>query len=119
MRIDRYVYQEDDLPTYMPAGHTGTVNRRLIGQAENFHLVMGTLDKGAEAKRHSHPDLEQGMYVLEGRALVEIEDETKEIGPGGVIFFPVRLPHRIVSLSQPTRFLIVYSPPLKAHPNPE
>jgi quercetin dioxygenase-like cupin family protein len=36
-----------------------------------------------------------------------------------VIFFPVGVPHRIEALGDPvTRFLIVYSPPLKAHPDP-
>ncbi|MFQ5914489.1 MAG: cupin domain-containing protein [Nitrospinota bacterium] len=117
MSIDRYVYDEKDVPTYVPVGHTGTVNRRLIGAAKNFHLVMGTLEKGAEAKRHSHPDLEQGMYVLQGRALIEIGGEGKEVGPGGVVFLPAGLPHRVEALSEePTRLLIVYSPPLKAHP---
>ncbi|MEE8109551.1 MAG: cupin domain-containing protein [bacterium] len=117
MSIDQYVYHEKDVPTYVPPGHMGTVNRRLIGEAENFHLVLGTLEKGAEAKRHSHPDLEQGMYVLEGRALIDIEGEIKEAGPGSVVFFPVGVPHRIEAVSEePTRLLIVYSPPLKAHP---
>ena len=119
MSIDRYVYHEEDAPTYTPAGHDGTVNRRLIGEAENFHLVLGTLEKGAVAQRHSHSDLEQGMYVLEGRARIEIDGEAKEVGEGGVIFFPVGVPHRIEALGDPvTRFLIVYSPPLKAHPDP-
>lgn len=120
MNIDRYVYHEGDVPAYVPAGHTGTVNRRLIGQAENFHLVLGTLEKGAEARRHSHPDLEQGMYVLEGRVLIEAAGERKEVGPGGVVFFPAGVPHRVEALSEaPTRLLIVYAPPLKAHPEPE
>lgn len=119
MNIDDFVYHQDGVPTYEPAGHSGTVNRRLIGQAENFHLVLGVLEKGAVAHRHSHPDLEQGMYLLEGSARIDINGQSKEIGEGGVIFLPVDMPHRIEATGDPvTRFIIVYSPPLKAHPDP-
>lgn len=118
MNIDDFVYHQEAVSTYKPDGHSGTVNRRLIGQSKNFQLVLGTLEKGAVAHRHSHSDLEQGVYVLKGSALVEIGGQSKEIKTGGVMFFPVDTPHRIEATGDPiTQFIIVYSPPLKAHPS--
>jgi quercetin dioxygenase-like cupin family protein len=118
MNIDNFVYDQDTVSTYIPDGHSGTVNRRLISQSKNFHMVLGTLEKGAVAHRHSHPDLEQGVYVVRGGALVEIDGQSKEIAAGGVMFFPVNTPHRIEATGDPiTQLVIVYSPPLKAHPS--
>lgn len=38
---------------------------------------------------HAHRAEEEWMYVLSGRALVEINDEVVEVGPGDFVGFPV------------------------------
>ena len=75
----RYVVRHADVEPYSPANHDDTVNRRLIGRenvgATQLEVVLGTVEKGGGALKHSHPGIEQVCYVLEGRARVEIGDE--------------------------------------------
>jgi len=54
------------------------VNRRLVGRDVNgstrVEVVLGTVEPGGVAERHTH-EVEQAMYVLDGRALVEVDGE--------------------------------------------
>ncbi len=119
-----YIVRAEDVPPYSPPMHAGTVNRRLIGRDVNgstkVEMVLGVLEPGGVAERHSHDAEEQVMYILEGRALIEVGDEVKEeVGPGTACFFPAGMPHRVEALT-PVKTLVIYAPPLErstaAHP---
>ncbi|MGH8730413.1 MAG: cupin domain-containing protein, partial [Burkholderiales bacterium] len=62
----RYFVRPQDVPTYHPANHTGTVNRRLVGAsnvgANKVEVVLGVIEKGKGALPHSHPGIEQVCY---------------------------------------------------------
>jgi quercetin dioxygenase-like cupin family protein len=97
--------------------HAGTVNRRLVGEEVNgsrqVEVVLGVLEPGGVAERHSHDAQEQALYVLEGRALVEIGTDLKdEVGPGTACFFPVGVAHRVEALTA-MKALVIYAPPLE------
>lgn len=49
---------------------------------------------GGEVHPHSHPTFEY-YYMLSGRALMTIEDETVEIGPGDLVKIPPNALHSI------------------------
>ncbi|MFZ5672913.1 MAG: cupin domain-containing protein [Pseudomonadota bacterium] len=49
---------------------------------------------GGEVHTHSHPTFEF-YYMLTGRALMTIEDETREIAPGDLVMIPPDAPHSI------------------------
>jgi quercetin dioxygenase-like cupin family protein len=113
----RYIVRAEDVPAYSPPLHAGTVNRRLVGRDVNgstqVEVVLGVLEPGGVAERHSHDGEEQAFYVLEGRALVEVGDRIKEeVGPGTACFFPAGVPHRVEALT-PVRALVIYAPPLE------
>ncbi len=113
----KYIVRPEDVPPYSPAMHTGTVNRRLVGRDVNgsihVEMVLGVLEPGGVAERHSHDAQEQAMYILEGRALVEVGDSIKEeVGPGTACFFPAGMPHRFEALT-PVKTLVIYAPPLE------
>jgi quercetin dioxygenase-like cupin family protein len=113
----RYIVRPEDVPAYSPPLHAGTVNRRLVGKDVNgstrVEVVLGTLEPGGLAERHSHDVQEQAIYMVEGRALVEIGDSIKEeVGPGTACFFPAGMPHRVEALT-PARILVIYAPPLE------
>ncbi len=105
-----------DMPTYVPPGHGGTHNVRLVdgGFAGDYELVLGTVEPGGVAERHSHDKETQAMYVIEGRAKVALGDDPPQTyGPGTIFRIPPRLNHEVESLGpEPLRVLIVYSPPL-------
>lgn len=50
-------------------------------------------------------------YVLEGRGIVEIGDDSKEVGPDTLIASPARIPHSWSNQSdKPFRVLVVKVP---------
>lgn len=42
---------------------------------------------------HAHYDMEQAFYILGGRALFEIGEVEREVGPGDLVFLPKYLKH--------------------------
>lgn len=113
----RYIVTPDDVPPYSPPLHSGTVNRRLVGPdvngSEAIEVVLGVVEPGGAAERHRH-EVEQAMYILEGRALVEVGGESRECGPGTACFFPPGAAHRVESLGPgPLRALVIYAPPIE------
>jgi quercetin dioxygenase-like cupin family protein len=117
MNAKRYVIRPDDVKPYSPLNHDETVNRRLIGRenvgARQLEVVLGMVEQGGGALKHSHPGIEQVCYVLEGRARVEIGDEVVgELGPGDTVFFPADVPHVFTTISiEPVKVLVIYAPP--------
>src|SRR3972149_3864178 len=113
----RYIVRPEDVPPYSPPLHAGTVNRRLVGRDVNgstpVEVVLGTLEPGGVAMRHSHDAQEQAIYILEGRALIEVGDGVKEeVGPGTACFFPAGVAHRVEALTA-VKTLVIYAPPLE------
>lgn len=119
--MSRYLIREQEVPGYSPANHHGTVNRRLVCQAnvgaQHMEVVLGTLEKGGGALPHAHPGMEQACYLLEGRADVEVESECFAMEPGDTCFFPADSMHVLrVTSETPVRLLVIYSPPYGENP---
>lgn len=109
-----YFVKPEDLQPYSPPGHDSTVNRRLIGEenvgAKCFEVVLGEIGTGGGAHPHSHADMEHGYYLLEGKCLIRVGQETQEITPGMTVFIPKGIEHEI-NVIEPIKVLVFYSPP--------
>ena len=110
-----------EVPTYSPANHTGTVNRRLIGPetvgAKHVEVLLGVIEKDQGAAPHAHPGLEQVCYMIEGTAIAEVDGERCELGPGDACYFPADAMHVFtVTSEQPAKVLVIYSPPYGESP---
>jgi len=112
----KVVEHVSNMPTYAPPGHSGTSNVRLVDRAfaGDYEMVLGTIEPGGTAARHSHGGETQAMYVIAGRARVALGVAPAEIHGAGTIFrIPPGLDHAVESVGpDPLRLLIVYSPPL-------
>ncbi len=111
-----------EIPGYSPSGHTGTVNRRLIGPdtvgAKHIEVVLGVIERGQGALPHAHPGIEQVCYMLEGTAIAEVDGERCELGPGDACYFPADTMHVFtVTSEKPAKLLVVYSPPYNESPD--
>lgn len=116
---DKLIENLDDLPRYVPPGHSGTKNARLVlkeATGGQFEMVHGELAPGGHAARHHHDDAFQAMYVLGGAAEVSLGDDTpRRCGPGDIVRIPPGLDHEVTSLGpDPLRLILVYSPPISA-----
>ena len=67
---------------------------------------------------HAHPGIEQACYLLEGTAHVEIADQTFDMVPGDMCFFPAEQMHVFTVTSEtPVRLLVIYTPPYGESPD--
>lgn len=100
------------------------VSREKLAKNESFFAVLQTGEKSQTALMNlkpgqtsgeygtEHPESDQVMIVLEGHGRVMVEDETREIEPGDVVFIPAGAKHKVYG---PNKSLNVYSP--KAYPD--
>ncbi len=68
------------------------VDARKIYDTKNAQVVHITLNPGESLKRHITP-VDVFFYVLEGKGIVEIGDEKKEVGPDTLIESPAKIIH--------------------------
>ena len=59
---------------------------------EHAQAVHITLQPGEALKKHITP-VDVFFYVLEGKGVIEIGEERKEVGPDALINSPARIPH--------------------------
>lgn len=117
MRIEQLVVDPHAVAAYEPPGHTGTVNRRLVPPPGmpmgKMEVVLGVLQPGGQALMHEHADLDQAIYVLEGRCRIDDGRESAEMGSGQIVYLPAGCPHEVTILGdRPARLLVIYAPPL-------
>ncbi|RLF59922.1 MAG: cupin domain-containing protein [Thermoplasmata archaeon] len=68
------------------------VDARKIYDTKNAQAIHLTLNPGESLKRHITP-VDVFFYVLEGKGIVEIGDEKKEVGPDTLIESPKKILH--------------------------
>jgi mannose-6-phosphate isomerase-like protein (cupin superfamily) len=86
------------------------VDAKGISDMESAQVVHITLRPGESLKRHITP-VDVVFYVLEGRGVVEIGDERREVDPDTLIESPAKIPHRWMNESTgPVRILVVKTP---------
>ncbi|MBM4332853.1 MAG: cupin domain-containing protein [Deltaproteobacteria bacterium] len=117
--MKKYVTHLKDLPSYTPAGHSKTTNYRLLGPgpggSDHIEVVLGQIEYGGRADPHTHASEEQAIFVMEGKALVEIAEEREVIGPNDFIYLPAGTPHKVAPMEgKPLKLLIIYAPPLSS-----
>jgi quercetin dioxygenase-like cupin family protein len=96
------------LPRQDAGGHFGISQSVPIspdGVSESAVLAVVEYEPGGHTPVHLHPNMEQMEVVLAGRALWEVGEMEREVGPGDVIFCPRNVKHGYKVLGdQPFRF---------------
>jgi hypothetical protein len=83
-----------------------------------MEVVLGEIGYGGQADLHSHPGVEQAFFVIQGKAVVQVEGEDEVVGPDDFIYLPPGAAHRVTPLEgPPLKVLILYAPPLSLGKN--
>lgn len=78
----------------------------------NQSLAEATIPTGGATQRHWHKESEEFYFLLEGRGTMEIDGETREVGPGDAILIPAGSWHQITA-KEALRFLCCCAPPYR------
>jgi len=68
------------------------VDARKIHDTKHAQVILITLKPGESLKKHVTP-VDVFFFVLEGRGVVEIGDESAEVESGCLVESPARIPH--------------------------
>lgn len=86
------------------------VDIKRLFDTKDVEVVHITLQPGESLKRHITP-VNVFFYVLEGKGMVEIGEETKVVGKDTLVESPANIIHCWYNQgSEPLRFLVVKTP---------
>ena len=79
--------------------------------SQNMSLAEAVAEVGQTTECHFHKTSEEIYYILEGKGLMEIEDEKEKVSEGQVVVIPPKSRQRISNTgSSQLRFLCLCSP---------
>ena len=83
---------------------------RTNAPVQNQSLAEARVPAGGATQRHFHKIAEEFYFILEGRGAIEIDGETRTVGPGDAILIPPGAWHTIAAHEE-LRFLCCCAPP--------
>ncbi|HEX2154621.1 MAG TPA: cupin domain-containing protein [Acidimicrobiia bacterium] len=111
MKVIRF----DGAEPYEPPGHTGVVNRLLVGRGSGevteVSVWHGAIEPGGGADPHVHAEAVQVYVVVSGVVTVSDEESTVDLGPGDAAIFAAGDRHEVVNAGEGTATLYVVSAP--------
>ena len=89
-----HILKKETAPRYTrPEGITSyLLASPRTSSAEHLTTTLAVIQPGGEQRIHSHRP-EQVYFILEGRGLMTVGDETEWVGPGHCVFIPSGQPH--------------------------
>jgi quercetin dioxygenase-like cupin family protein len=75
-----------------------------------FLLFEGIMAQGKTTPMHTHPEVDETLYVLEGEVLVHVDGEERSVASGGVAIAPRGVPHAFLVTSVIARILFLETP---------
>jgi quercetin dioxygenase-like cupin family protein len=75
-----------------------------------FLLFDDVMTVGKTTPMHSHPEVDETLYVLDGEILVHVEGREWKLGRGGVAMVPRGVPHAFLVTSESARLLTLETP---------
>ncbi len=85
---------------------------RTNAPVQNQSLAEASVPVGQPTERHYHKLSEEFYFILDGQGMMEIDGDTREVGPGDAILIPPGAWHQITA-TQPLRFLCCCAPPYR------
>jgi mannose-6-phosphate isomerase-like protein (cupin superfamily) len=98
-RTMAYIFNEGELPRLLSNGRERVffVNKELTKIDDMLAGIMH-YKQGASSPYHMHKNCEHFYFIMDGKATVQSEEGTREIGPGMMVFIPAEEKHRLRAL---------------------
>jgi mannose-6-phosphate isomerase-like protein (cupin superfamily) len=87
---------------------TGKLYREFL-RVPDLSAGIYVLEAGANDPQSPHSE-DELYYVVAGRAIVTVGDETRPIVPGSVVFVAATVPHRFHDIAERLELLVVFGP---------
>jgi quercetin dioxygenase-like cupin family protein len=87
-------------------------------QGRHLFVGLNCFEPGQSQKVHLHPGADKFYLVVTGKARITVGEETREVGPGTVVWAPADLPHGVAEALERTVLLVAIAPPPTAVTRP-
>jgi quercetin dioxygenase-like cupin family protein len=91
----------------------GGIHTWLATSAETggaFLLFDDVMTRGKTTPLHSHPEVDETLYLLEGEILLSIDGREQTLGRGAVAMVPRGVPHAFLVTAERARILFLETP---------
>ncbi len=75
-----------------------------------FLLFDDVMTRGKTTPLHSHPEVDETLYVLEGEILLHVDGREQRLGRGSMAMVPRGVPHAFLVTSESARLLTLETP---------
>lgn len=107
----RFVTDREKQVEQLPWGPHDWLCRRGLTAAEDLQLVRVHMPPGQGHAFHRHPEMEEIIYVVSGRAEQWVDRESRVLGPGEIAHIPRDVVHGTYNAGEGTLvFLAILSP---------
>ncbi len=90
--------------------------RKVLYTGEHSQLVLMSIEPGSEIGEETHADVDQILFFVEGEGEAVLNNQSKQIGKGDVVFVPAGTLHNFRNTGDiQLKLYTVYSPP--EHPD--
>ncbi len=79
---------------------------------------LNCFEPGQSQTVHVHAGADKFYLVVTGKARMTVGEETREVGPGTVVWAPADLPHGVAQALERTVMLVAIAPPPAAATRP-
>lgn len=101
----------DDLESLVSIQPDATVSRTVMS-GEGGNVVLFSFDKGQELSEHTAA-MPVFVQTLKGRLTITGNGQTTELVPGGLVYFPTRIPHAVYAEEPSIMMLTMITPARK------
>jgi mannose-6-phosphate isomerase-like protein (cupin superfamily) len=102
----------------MDAWEYGDIEAERSGRATLYHEFLRVpdlsagiyrLEAGATDPQSPHTE-DELYYVVAGRGMITVGEETRPVVPGSLIFVPATIPHRFHDIAVTLELLVMFGP---------
>ena len=77
----------------------------------SLFLGLNCFEPGQTQRVHTHAGADKFYLVVSGRARMTVGSDTREVGPGTVVWAPADVPHGVAEALERTVLLVGIAPP--------
>ena len=109
----RFVTSENMVVEQLPWGPHDWLCRPDIVEAEKLLVVRVNMPPGQAHEFHRHPEMEEVIYIVEGKAEQWVDREMRILGPGDSAHIPMNMVHGTYNAGDTTLVLLAILSPAK------
>ena len=92
----------------------GKFDKQDLFSGDNLFLGLNCFEPGQVQSVHTHAGADKFYYVISGRAVVTVGNDSQEVTGGSLVWARADVPHGVSNVKEQTIMLVGIAPPPRA-----